>query len=224
MNPVKHVAIIMDGNGRWGLKHKNSRNLGHQAGIKTIEDIIETCIKQKIKYLTLFAFSTDNWKRPKNEIDYLFKILEDYLLTKIFKLHRQNIKLKVFGKKKYSKKLNKLIIKAEKKTSTNDKLHLNVAIDYGSKTEIIDTIKFLNRNKISINEKNITNNLYTKNLPDPDLLIRTGNTKRLSNFLLWQLSYTEIFFIKKLWPDFKKHDFLKIIKEFKLIKRNYGSI
>jgi len=224
MNPLNHVAIIMDGNGRWGLIHKRSRNFGHKVGLKNIEKIINISIEKKIKFLTLFVFSTENWKRPKNEVNYLFKLLENFLKNKINKLNKENIKLKILGKKIFSKKLNKLLVETEKLTKSNSNIQINLALNYGSRNEIIDTIKFLNKKKISINENNISNNLYTKNIPDPEILIRTGNTKRLSNFLLWQLSYSEIFFVKKLWPDFSVEDFLTIIHEYKNIKRNFGSI
>ena len=224
MNPINHVAIIMDGNGRWGLKHKNSRNAGHKAGLNTIENIIKETIKLKIKYLTLYAFSTENWKRPKSEISYLFNLLENFLNNKIIDLHKQNIKLKIVGIKKFSKKLNNLLILSEKKTLHNNKLQINLALNYGSKFELINAFKNLNKNKDKINEKNLTKYLLTKNIPDPDLLIRTGNTKRLSNFLLWQLAYAEIFFEKKLWPSFDETDYKKIINKFKTIRRNFGSI
>jgi len=224
MNPLNHVAIIMDGNGRWGLKHKNSRNAGHKAGLNTVERIIKQSIKNKIKFLTLFAFSTENWKRPKKEINYLFNLLENFLINKIDDLHKQNIKLKIIGTKNFSKKLNLLLNLAEKKTSKNSKIQINLALNYGAKFELISAIKKLQKNKKKINEKNIENFLYTKNIPDPDLMIRTGNTKRLSNFLLWQLAYSEIFFEKKMWPDFNDKDYLKIIKEYKNLKRNFGKI
>ena len=224
MNSLNHVAIIMDGNGRWGLKNKKSRNEGHKAGLKTIDKIINKTIEKKIKYLTLYAFSTENWKRPKKEINYLFSLLENFLKNRIKDLNNKNIKLFVIGKKKFSIKLNNLLKLAEKQTETNDTLQLNLALNYGSKSEIINSIKILKKNKSRISEKNISNNLYTKNVPDPDILIRTGNTKRLSNFLLWQCAYTEIFFEKKLWPDFNQNDFNKIVKKFINIKRNFGSI
>ena len=224
MNPLKHVAIIMDGNGRWGLKHKNSRNAGHNEGVKTVEKIIKASVKNKIKFLTLYAFSTENWKRPKKEINYLFNLLESFLLNKIEDLHKQNIKLKILGSKKFSSKLNKLLNKSEKKTSKNTKLQINLALNYGSKSELINAFKKVHKNKKEINEKNLVKNLQTKDIPDPDLLIRTGNTKRLSNFLLWQLAYSEIFFEKKLWPAFNEKDYNKIIKEYRNIKRNFGNI
>ena len=224
MNPINHVAIIMDGNGRWGLEHKNSRNLGHKAGLKSVEKVIKTSINQKIKYLTLYAFSTENWKRPKKEINYLLSLLENFLINKINDLNKQNIKLKIIGEKKFSKKLNKLLIQSEKKTSKNNKLQINLAINYGSKIELINAIKLLNKSKSIINEKNLTKYLETAKIPDPELLIRTGNTNRLSNFLLWQLAYSEIFFVKKLWPDFNEDDYIKILNQFKKIKRNFGKI
>ena len=224
MNPLNHVAIIMDGNGRWGLKHKNSRNEGHKAGLKTIEKIIKETINQKINYLTLFVFSTENWNRPKKEINYLFNLLDNFLSKKIVDLHNKNIKLKVIGTKNFSKKLNKLLEQSEKKTEKNTNLQINLALNYGSKFEILNALKKLNKNNDKINEKNFEKYLQTKNIPDPDILIRTGNTKRLSNFLLWQLAYSEIFFEKKLWPDFNEKDYIQIIKKFKKIKRNFGKI
>ena len=225
MNPIKHVAIIMDGNGRWGIKHKNSRNLGHREGLNTVEDIIKESIKHKIKYLTLYTFSTENWRRPKKEILFLFTLLENFLLKKIGELIKNGIRLKIIGdKKKFSKKLQNLLFKSEKDTSKNNKLQINLALNYGSKDEIIDAIKLSLKTKKRITKKNIENNLYTKNIPNPDILIRTGNTNRLSNFLLWQLAYTEIFFEKKLWPDFKKNDYKKILRKFKSLKRNFGAV
>ena len=224
MNPINHVAIIMDGNGRWGLKHRKSRNAGHKAGLNTVEKIIKETIKNKIKHLTLFAFSTENWKRPKNEINYLFNLLENFLSNKITDLDKQNIKLKVIGFKKFSKKLNNLLIKSEKKTLKNKALQINLALNYGSKLEIVNAFKKLVKNKEKINMNNLSKNLLTGNIPDPDLLIRTGNTKRLSNFLLWQLAYTEIYFERKLWPDFNEKDFKKIINKFRITKRNFGNI
>ena len=224
MNPVNHVAIIMDGNGRWGLKHKKSRNSGHKAGLKSVESIIKRSIEYNIKFLTLYAFSTENWKRPKKEINYLFNLLESFLISKIGEFHRQNIKLKIIGNKNFSKKLNMLLNSAEKKTSKNSKIQINLALNYGSKLELVNAARMASKNDYIINEKNIEKFLYTKNIPDPDILIRTGNTKRLSNFLLWQLAYTEIFFEKKLWPDFDKKDYSKIINKFRKIKRNYGNV
>ena len=224
MNPLNHVAIIMDGNGRWGLKNKNSRNAGHKAGLVVVENIIKETIKRKIKFLTLYAFSTENWKRPKKEINYLFNLLENFLTKKIDDLNKQNIKLNILGVKNFSNKLNNLLKKVEKKTSKNSQLQINLALNYGSKFELIQAFKKLSKSKKIINEKNISESLQTSKIPDPELLIRTGNTKRLSNFLLWQLAYSEIFFVKKLWPDFNKDDYYKIINEYKLIKRNFGNI
>ena len=224
MNPLKHVAIIMDGNGRWGLKNKNSRNAGHRAGLNTVEKIIKETIKNNIKFLTLYAFSTENWKRPKKEINFLFNLLENFLKEKIEELNKQKIRLKIIGKKNFSNKLNSLLNLSEKKTLNNKRLQINLALNYGSKTELISAFKELGKNKELINERNVKKYLQTRDIPDPDILIRTGNTKRLSNFLLWQLAYSEIFFEKKLWPDFNEKDYNRIIKEYKIIKRNFGTI
>ena len=225
MNSIRHVAIIMDGNGRWGLKNKGSRNLGHKAGLNTVQLVIEETLKQKINYLTLYTFSTENWKRPKKEIIFLFNLLEIFLTKKIDELNSNGIKLKIIGDKKvFSKKLQNLLNQSEKKTITNKLLQINLALNYGSKNEILNAVKLTTKNNKKINEKNIEENLYTSGIPNPDLLIRTGNTCRLSNFLLWQMAYTEIFFEKKLWPDFKKNDYKKILNKFELLKRNFGAI
>tara|TARA_B100000787_G_scaffold53814_1_gene39015 strand:+ start:133 stop:810 length:678 start_codon:yes stop_codon:yes gene_type:complete len=225
MNPIKHVAIIMDGNGRWGVKHKNSRNSGHREGLKTVEIVIKESLKSNIKYLTLYTFSTENWKRPKKEVDFLFKLLENFLVKKVDNLIKNNIKLKFIGNtKRLSLKLRNLLKISELKTIQSKKLQINIALNYGSKSEIINAMRLTAKYEQNLTEKNIEKNLYTAKIPNPDLLIRTGNTKRLSNFLLWQLAYTEIFFEKKLWPDFNKNDFKKILNKFKLLKRNFGSI
>ena len=224
MNPINHVAIIMDGNGRWGINKGKSRNYGHKRGLKTVEKIIKESLKKKIRYLTLYAFSTENWKRPKSEIDYLFSLLNNFLSNKIKELDKEKIKFYVIGKKKFNKKLNKLLNYSEKLTSNNKRLQINLALNYGAKSEIMSAVKLVKKKKLLLNEQNITNNLYTKNIPDPDILIRTGNRKRLSNFLLWQLAYSEIFFEKKLWPDFNEKDYNKILMVFKRTKRNYGKI
>ena len=225
MNPVKHVAIIMDGNGRWGLKHKKSRNLGHKQGLNTVEKIIKSTLRNKVKHLTLFAFSTENWKRPKKEISFLFKLLASFIDQKIKEFNKNNIKLKIIGNiNVFEKKLKEKLKKSEQLTKNNRKLQVNLALNYGSKLELVDTFKKLNKTSKNINIKNIEKNLYTSTIPDPDILIRTGNTNRLSNFLLWQLEYSEIFFEKKLWPDFNENDYNKILRKFKKIKRNYGNI
>ena len=224
MNPIKHVAIIMDGNGRWGIKHKKSRNLGHKAGLNTVEKIIKSTIQYKIKYLTLFAFSTENWKRPKNEINFLFNLLSNFIDRKINNFNKQKIKLKIIGNiNKLETKLKKKLNKLELLTKNNNKLQVNLALNYGSKFELVDTLKKVKKKK-NISIKDIEDNLYTAKIPDPDILIRTGDTKRLSNFLLWQLAYSELFFEKKLWPDFNENDYKKILKKFQNIKRNYGNI
>ena len=225
MSDVNHVAIIMDGNGRWGIKKFNSRKFGHQKGIKTVEKIIEASIKNNIKFLTLYTFSTENWKRPKYEINFLFSLLENYLKNNLSILIKNKIKFKVLGDlNKFPKKLKNSINNAIKLTTNNTKLQINLALIYVSKNKILRSMKLIHNKKSPINIKNIEKNLYTSNIPDPDILIRTGNTKRLSNFLLWQLAYSEIFFEKKLWPAFNVKDYNRIIKKFKKIKRNYGSI
>ena len=225
MNPIKHVAIIMDGNGRWGLKHNKSRNYGHRAGLRAVEKIIKVSLRKKIPYLTLFAFSTENWRRPQKEINFLLKLLENFLQTKLNQLIEQKIKLKIIGdKNKFPKRIKKIINYSENKTKKNKKLHINLAINYGSKSEIVESVKRIIKKKQNVSEKKITSNLYTSEIPDPEILIRTGNTKRLSNFLLWQLAYSEIFFEKKLWPDFSENDYLKILNKFRIIKRNFGRI
>ena len=224
MNPLKHVAIIMDGNGRWGLKNKNSRNAGHKAGLKTVEKIIKTTIKNKIKFLTLYAFSTENWKRPKKEIDFLFDLLENFLINRLNDLNKQNIKLKIIGTKNFSSKLNKLLNQSERKTFKNKKLQINLALNYGSKIELINAFKELKKNKENINEKNLKKYLQTKDIPDPDILIRTGNTKRLSNFLLWQLAYSEIHVTDVLWPDFNADALTKALLDYQSRRRRFGGV
>jgi len=225
MNKINHVAIIMDGNGRWGYKKKKSRNYGHREGLNTVKKIIDESINTNIKYLTLFAFSTENWKRPKKEIKYLFNLLETFLHKEIDKLIEKNIKLRIIGNKKnFSNKLKKILSNSERITNKNSGLQINLALNYGFKEELVTSINNLIRKKKKINERNIKSNLYTSNIPDPDILIRTGNTYRLSNFMLWQIAYSEIFFIKKLWPDFTKTDFKKIISTYYNTKRNFGGL
>ena len=225
MNSIKHVAIIMDGNGRWGIKNKKSRNLGHRQGLSVVQKIIKNTIKKKIKYLTLFVFSTENWKRPKKEVNFLFNLLEEFFKKKINKLNEQGIKLKVIGDKKpFSKKIFKILLNSENLTKKNKILKLNLALNYGSKAELINAMNLTIRKKIPITESNLEKNLYTNESPNPDILIRTGNTNRLSNFLLWQTAYSEIFFVKKLWPDFSSRDYNNILLKFEKTKRNFGNI
>ncbi len=224
MNQIKHVAIIMDGNGRWGIKQGKTRNFGHENGIKTVEIIIKETIKKKIKFLTLFAFSTENWKRPQGERNFLFKLLEYYIKDKLDSLNKEKIKIKIIGQKIFANKLNSLLNYAEYKTRKNKKLQINLALNYGSKNELLHAFNKLKNKKKKITTRDIKKNLFTKDTPDPELLIRTGNTKRLSNFLLWQIAYSEIFFEKKLWPDFTAHDYNKILSKFRKTKRNFGNI
>ena len=225
MNQINHVAIILDGNGRWGIKNRQSRNLGHKAGLITLEKIVEATIKKNIKYLTLYVFSTENWKRPKKEVSFLFNLLEEYLIKKTIKLNKNNIKLKIIGDiKPFSTKLKKILINSEKITNDNKKLQINLALNYGSRCEIVNSVNLIKKKRIPFTLRNIEKNLYTSNIPDPELLIRTGNTNRLSNFLLWQAAYTEIFFVKKFWPDFYVSDYYKILNKFKKLKRNFGAL
>ena len=226
MNELNHVAIIMDGNGRWGLKKKNSRNYGHIQGLKTVEAVIKLSIGRKIPFLTLYTFSIENWKRPKGEINFLFDLIRKSLKKNLKKIIKQGIKVNIIGERQgLPKDINQTIKIIEKKTFYNKSITLNLALNYGSKEEIINACKMLaNGNKKKINIKNFEKKLYTKNIPHPDILVRTGGTKRLSNFLLWQLAYTEIFFIDKLWPEFNQNDFNNILKKFNKIKRNFGKI
>ena len=225
MNPANHVAIIMDDNGRWALKKGKSRNYGHQQGLRTIEKIVNYSIKKKISYLTLFTFSSENWKRPKNEINFLFKLLENYFKKNLLKVIKNGIKVRIIGNKvKLASNLRKIIKLAENKTEKNNKISVQLALNYGSKHEIINSFKIINKKKQKITNKNFETNLYTSGFPDPDILIRTGGQRRLSNFLLWQMAYTEIFFINKMWPDFNSNDLQKILNKFKNIKRNFGRI
>ena len=226
MNSLNHVAIIMDGNGRWGLKRKRSRNYGHLCGIKTVETVIKLSIKKKIPFLTLYTFSTENWKRPESEINFLFDLIRKSLKKKLNKIIKQGIKINIIGKRQGLPRDIKQTIKIiQKKTIHNRKITLNLALNYGSKEEILNACKaVLKENKKEINLKNFEEKLYTDGIPDPEILIRTGGAKRLSNFLLWQIAYTEIFFIDKLWPDFNANDFNKIIMKFNKIKRNFGTI
>ena len=225
MSVANHVAIIMDGNGRWALQKGKSRNYGHQCGLRAIEKIVDYSIKKKISYLTLFTFSSENWKRPKKEVNFLFKLLENYFKKNLLKVIRNGIKVKIIGNKsKLASNLRKIIKLAENKTRKNKKISVQLALNYGSKQEIINSMKIVNKKKQKITIKNFEKNLYTSSFPDPDILIRTGAQNRLSNFLLWQIAYAEIFFVKKMWPDFNDNDFQKILNKFKKIKRNFGNI
>jgi len=226
MNKLNHVAIIMDGNGRWGLKKRRSRNFGHLKGLNSVENVIKASINKKIPYLTLYTFSTDNWKRPENEINFLFDLIRKSLKKNLKKITKQGIKVNIIGKKEgLPKDINNTIKVIEKRTLYNKTMNLNLALNYGSKEEIVSVCKMLSgKSKKEINIKTFEKKLYTKNIPHPDILIRTGGTRRLSNFLLWQLAYTEIFFVDKLWPDFKVEDFNMIVSKFYNIKRNFGKI
>jgi len=226
MNQISHVAIIMDGNGRWGLKKRRSRNYGHLKGLETVEAIIRSSINQKIPYLTLYAFSTENWKRPEKEVNFLFDLIRKHLKKSLKKIIKRGIRVNIIGKRKeLPKDIIKIVQIIEKKTLHNNIITVNLALNYGSKEEIVNACKkFILENNKNLDVKNFQKKLYTKNIPDPDILIRTGGTRRLSNFLLWQLAYSELFFVDKMWPDFNEKDFYNIIKKFKKIKRNFGNL
>ena len=222
MNKLNHIAFIMDGNGRWGRIKKKGRNYGHLQGVETIKKIISGSINLKIPIITFYVFSTENWKRPKTEINFLFKLIESYFTKEIKLVIDQGVKINIIGEtKKLSKKLQKTLQKVIHLTKKNNKIIVNLAINYGSKSEIMNAFK---KTKYNINLNNFTKNLYTKDMPDPDIMIRTGGHKRLSNFMLWQLAYAELFFTKKLWPDFQVSDLRKIIKDYKKRIRNFGTI
>ena len=222
MNRLRHVAFIMYGNGRWGKKKNKGRNFGHLKGVETVKKIVNSSIKLRIPIITFYVFSSENWKRPKNEINFLFKLIKNYFLQEIENVVSEGIKINIFGElNKMPLELRKVLKRSTDKTKKNNKITVNLAINYGSKNEILNTIRKI---KTKINEKNLEKNLYTKGMPDPDILIRTGGHQRLSNFMLWQLAYAELFFLKKLWPEFNSNDLKKIISKFKSTKRNFGSI
>ena len=224
MNTLNHIAFIMDGNGRWGLKKKKTRNYGHLEGVKTVQKIVEASIHLKVPIISFYVFSSENWNRPKSEINYLFNLIDLFFKKEINNIIKNNIRINILGRQNnLPKKLKKTIIAVTKRTKINKKLIINLAINYGSKNEIIDSIKKLKNKSKKINEENINRNLYL-DLPNPDILVRTGGQKRLSNFMLWQLSYSEMFFLDKLWPDFSKNDLNKIIKKYHKIKRNFGGV
>ncbi len=222
MNKLSHVAFIMDGNGRWGRKKNKGRNFGHLKGVEVVKNIVKNSIEFKVPIVTFYVFSSENWNRPKTEIKYLFNLINNYFLKEIDNVIKQGIRINILGEiKNLSQNLQQTLRSTVKLTKKNNKIIVNLAINYGSKNEIINTFK---KTKKKLNLKNFEKNLYTKGMPDPDILIRTGGHKRLSNFMLWQLAYTELFFLNKLWPDFNYLDLKRIIIKYKKIKRNFGSI
>ncbi len=221
MNNLNHVAFIMDGNGRWGIKKKGGRNYGHSKGVQTVKKIVTGAIKLKIPIVTFYVFSSENWKRPKNEISFLFRLIKQYFSQEISNVLSQGIKINILGdEKKLPLDLKKILRKITKVTRNNKKITVNLAINYGSQQEILNSAKKTKK----LNLKNLKKNLYTQNMPDPEILIRTGGHKRLSNFMLWQLAYSELYFLDKLWPDFSKKDLKNILNKFKKSKRNFGAI
>ena len=212
----------MDGNGRWGKKKRKERNYGHLKWVDTVKKIVKSSIRLKVPIVTFYVFSSENWKRPKTEISFLFRLIRNYFTKEIQSVISQGIKINILGDlNKLSKELRSVLKKTEKLTKKNKRITVNLAINYGSRQEIIYAFRKL---KKRVNLRNFTKNLYTKKMPNPDILIRTGGKIRLSNFMLWQLAYTELFFLKKLWPDFNSLDLKKIIFKFKNIKRNFGSV
>jgi len=225
MNKLNHVAFIMDGNGRWGKKKKRGRNFGHLQGVKTVEKIVQSSLKLKIPVITFYVFSTENWKRPKSEINFLFNLISSYFRKEIKNVIKNGIKINVLGStSSFSRSLKKILNDTIKKTAKNKKLTVNLALNYGSKSEIKNAFIKLKKNHLKVTESQISKNLYTKKQPNPDILIRTGGQRRLSNFMLWQLAYSELYFLDKLWPDFNESDLKKIIKNYRLIKRNFGKV
>ena len=222
MNKLNHIAFIMDGNGRWGEKKRKSRNFGHFKGVETVKKVVSSSIRFKVSIVTFYVFSSENWKRPKNEINYLFKLIKNYFTKEINNIISEGIKINILGDLgKLSKDIKEILLKTTKLTEKNNKIIVNLAINYGSKNEILLAAK---RVKKKDNINNFKNKLYTKNMPDPDILIRTGGHRRLSNFMLWQLAYTELYFLDKLWPDFLSRDLEKITKSYHKTKRNYGGV
>lgn len=230
MNNPQHVAIIMDGNGRWARKRGLPRIAGHRAGAKSVKEAIQGARESGVKILTLYTFSTENWKRPKYEIAVLFKLLEDYIDKEAQDLNKNDIKLSVMGRiEGLPETVQKKLKDVAEKTKDNKSLTLNLALNYGSRSEIVDAVRRIIDDCQSqrlraeeIDEKTFSRYLYTKDIPDPDLLIRTSGEMRLSNFLLWQISYAELYVTKKLWPDFKKNDFKKAVEEYQKRQRRYG--
>jgi len=230
-NP-RHIAIIMDGNGRWARKRGLPRTEGHKEGIKTVERIIEAGIEQGIEILTLYAFSLENWKRPSTEVRALMQLLREFLIEKREFLKKESVKLISIGeRKRLPMSLQRELEKTEELTKDNKGLILNIALSYGSRREIVNAVKKIAQevkegrlNIERISERTFSHYLYTKTLPDPDLLIRTSGELRISNFLLYQISYTELYFTPKLWPDFQKEDLLEAIANFKKRKRRFGGL
>jgi undecaprenyl diphosphate synthase len=226
----QHIAIIMDGNGRWAQQHTIGRIRGHKKGAQSVRTVVRTCREIGIKYLTLFAFSIENWERPVKEVHALMVLLEEYLAKELRELQKQGIRLTTIGE---TDRLNSSVMEklqmAKEATLKNDKMVLNIALSYGSRDEIISAVKKVikdnQENKINVNDINketFNNYLYTCGMPDPDLLIRTSGEYRISNFLLWQMAYTELYFTKVLWPDFTKDDLLKAIESYQKRERRFG--
>ncbi len=231
-NIPKHVAIIMDGNGRWAAKRHLPRSAGHRAGVESLREIINASIEIGVDYLTVYSLSSENWKRPESEIKFLMKLFIATIKNELRLLMEHGVRVRLIGdRKSLPPDVVKAYEEAEKKTSENTKLNFNIALNYGSRQEILDAFKAL-REKINSGEldiedigiKDLSDNLYTKDIPDPDFLIRTSGEHRISNFLLWQISYSELYFTKVLWPDFKRKHFIKVIDEYQKRNRRFGKL
>ncbi len=224
-NVPSHIAMIMDGNGRWAKERNLKRTAGHSAGAEVVRKITEHCGKIGVKYLTLYAFSTENWQRPKLEVEFLMKLLEKYLKQELSIYLENNIKLKTIGDiSKFSKSLQKTIKETEEKTANGKKLTQVLALNYGSKDEIVRAVKRINEKNLEVNEKNIEANLDTAGMPDVDIMIRTSGEVRLSNYLLWQNAYAEMFFTPTYWPDFNENELDDIISDFNSRDRRFGAV
>jgi undecaprenyl diphosphate synthase len=224
-NFSKHIAIIMDGNGRWAKERGLKRTAGHEEGAKVVRNITIHCAKLGVRYLTLYAFSTENWSRPKLEVEYLMKLLEKYLRNELETFLQNNIRFKAIGDlSKFSKSLQNTIKEIEKKTANNKGLTQVLALNYGSKDEILRAIRKLNERNLEINEKNFESCLDTAGFSEVDLLIRTSGEIRLSNYLLWQNAYAEMFFTSTLWPDFSTNELDDIIDDFNKRQRRFGGV
>ena len=225
-NIPNHIAIVMDGNGRWALNKNLDRFKGHEKGVRVVKEVTKYCSEIGVKYLTLYTFSNENWKRPANEVISLMKLFRKTLIDEINLILENNIKFKVIGDKtKLDILTRKKIDDLESKTKNNKNMQLILALSYGSRQEIITAVNnLLQKNKNKVNLDEFINSLFTRNIPDPDILIRTGFEKRISNFLLWQIAYSEIFFIDEYWPNFNKKILKNIIKDYNLRERRYGKL
>ncbi len=223
---IKHVAIIMDGNRRWAKEHNLPSAAGHKKGVTSLRNIVRACDELGVKYLTVYAFSTENWKRSKEEVDFLMDLVAVTLKTELDDMDREGVKISFIGDgSRLSNRLQKVTFSAQEKTKNNAGVNLQIALNYGSRDEIVHAVKSIIDEGIKscdINEDVISAHLYTKNIPNPDILIRTGGEKRISNYLLWQIAYSEVIVVDEYWPEFDRCSLIKCIEEFKRRQRRYG--